>query len=398
MSMRPRDEQPLAGFGPTRVFRGASMREAFSSVKTTMGIDAVILTTRDLGRDVADHERFEVVAAWPSATTQANEPHPAARAPHTQRHLHEGPRGPDEARLSSQIVQLEQAVRGLEGQLQQLADKDRRLREELKRASQVKVVDDDDGPIATLIAAGIEHDVAAKLVERAMRRVTPRHGIAVARQPDLEAEILQTIVPAKPLWSAPAGSIAALIGPSAAGKTTTLLKIAGLAKFAHRRDVAIISVDLERLGTFESLCMYADVMGVPVLAARDRAEVEAALEHFADRELVFIDTPGHNPFDPEQRFAALKPVSGREVRHHLVLPATLSPALVADTLAAYDGPALTSLLVTRLDEARGPSAVLAACMSGDLPVSHLAAGRAIPDDIRAVEVREVVRMLFGKAS
>jgi len=422
MSTRPRDEQPLAGFGPTRVFRAASMREAFVMVKTTIGPEAVILTTRDFGQSgSSDDQRFEVVAAWPSATTAApSSPGFEPRAPRAQRDVtmpdalrmgdsarpdnRAAPRdagrdaGRDDARLTSQLRQLEQAVRGLESQIQLLAEKDRRMRDELGRLGQAKALLEEGGPTATLMAAGLERDVASELVERAVRRATPRQGVAVARHPDLADEILRTVKVSPPLWSLPGGSIAALIGPSAAGKTTTLLKLAGLATFAHRRTVAIISTDFERLGAFDSLAMYAEVMGVPAVAARDRADVDEALERFTDKDLILMDTAGHNPFDPNQRFAALKPVSGREVRHHLVLPATLSPGLVADMLTAYDGPALESLIVTRLDEARGPSAVLAACLRAELPVSHLASGREIPDDIRAVDPHEVARGLLERAS
>lgn len=415
MSYRARegDAQGLAGMGPTRAFRAPSIRDALDRVKSMIGVDAVILATRDLGRDggagVPEAERYEVVAAWPASaqieraapsTVRAREgttgtaaetrvPEPGGEA---------GEIAAREAVLTRQLARLEQAVRGLESQIQQLALKDRRMRDEIGRLERERALLEEGGPTAALMAAGVEREVASELVERAVRRATPRQGLAVAKSPDLADEIERTVRAAPPLWSLPAGSVAALVGPSGAGKTTTLLKIAGLATFARRREVAIVSTDLDRLGAFEMLETYAEVMGVPVVAARERGDVERALERFADKDLVLIDTAGHNPFDAEQRHRALKPASGREVRHHLVLPATLSPTLVGDTIAAYDGPALESLIVTRLDEARGPTAVLAACLRADLPVSHFATGRDIPDDIRAVDAREVAQTLLRRAS
>lgn len=414
MSLRSRDESTpaLPGFGPSQAFRAATMRDAFLAVKAAIGAEAVILSTRELGREDESGARFEVVAAWPSAHA-AGASGAAQNAP-TEVRRRRDPSLPDvearitrpaflqqesaagdqrEAQLTHQLRQLEEAVRSLQSQIQLLGERDKRMREEVARLSVAKAILEEGGPTAKLMAAGLERDVASEIAGRAVRRATPKQGLAVAKDPDLEGEILRTLRVATALWNLPAGSVAAFIGPSGGGKTTSLLKIAGLATFAHRRRVAIVSTDVDRLGAFESLALYAEVMGVPCLAARDRGAVDQALDTFHDKDLVLIDTPGHNPFDDEQRFRAVKPVAGREVRHHLVLPATLSPSLVADMLQIYESPACESLIVTRLDEARGPSAVLAACLRADVPVSHLATGREIPDDIRVPDPHELAHSL-----
>lgn len=438
MSLRPRDESApaLPGFGPSQAFRAASMRDAFAAVKAAIGPEAVILSTRELGREDETGARFEVVAAWPSSLatgtlaqamaaptevrrrrepslpdveTRISRPgflqgevarsqHEVARAQHEiarpQHEVARTPRAADEVQLTHQLRQLEEAVRSLQSQIQLLGERDKRMREEVARLSQAKAILEEGGPTAKLMAAGLERDVASEIAERAVRRATPKQGLAVAKDPDLAGEILRTLRVATALWNLPSGSVAAFIGPSGGGKTTSLLKVAGLATFAHRRRVAIVSTDVDRLGAFESLALYAEVMGVPCLAARDRGAVDQALDTFHDKDLVLIDTPGHNPFDDEQRFKTLKPVAGREVRHHLVLPATLSPSLVADMLQIYESPACESLIVTRLDEARGPSAVLAACLRAEVPVSHLATGREIPDDIRVPDPHELAQSLM----
>jgi flagellar biosynthesis protein FlhF len=396
--------RPMSGFGQTRVYRAESMRDAFAMVKEAIGADAVIVSSRDLGTTAAASERFEVVAAPPSAVM---EPPPDPRLPRSRREpsvelrpdLPEVRPDPSrEERLTQQLKLLEQAVKSLESQLQILTEKDRRLRDEIARREQAKAMLDDAPGIASLVAAGIEREVAEIIVDRAIRRATPRTGVAVARAPDLADELARTVKTSPPLWSLDKGAVCALVGGAGAGKTTSLLKIAGLARFAHRRSVAIISTDTARVGQFELLSMYADIMGIPLVAAKDRAEVDRALEHFSEADLVLIDTASHNPFDDAQRFAALKPVAGREVHHHLVMPATLSARIARALVTAYEGPALESLIVTRLDEAPASSALLAACLHVEVPVSHLSFGREIPDDIRAADAREVTSPLLRRAS
>ncbi|MCA9514584.1 MAG: hypothetical protein KC635_06570 [Myxococcales bacterium] len=419
---RPRDASPdLGAMGPTRVYRAAGIREAFALVKEEIGADAIILGTRDLQAqgEMDPSLRYEVVAAFPAGAYPAKSEAGAASAPvgprqhrpQTLRYDEPPARAPElelgalaqDAAMTRQLQLLGQAIKSLESQLASMVDQNRMLRDELSRAARGKAAAEaaltETEPASSLVASGVDRDIAERIVSLAVKRVVPRRGVQVAKEPDVAGEIARSLQVAPPLWDAPSGSVCALVGPPGAGKTTTILKIAGLATFAHRRSVAVITTDVNRLGNYESLEQYAAVMGFEVLPAHDREGLDRALDAFADVDLVLVDTPGHNPFDDDARYATLKVVGGREVRQHLVLPATLSSRVMADMIACYEGPALESLIITKIDEARGMGPVVAACFLAELPVSHVCDGQLIPDDIHAVDKDHVTReILLAHAS
>jgi len=417
----------VPGVGPTRVFRAAGIREAFAEVKRVIGSEAIILGTRDLGHaEPNPKERYEVVAAYPAGTPARAAGDGAdvarrARPTHDGAHEVRAPRSYVDARepdppplppppaddeedaiVRRQLGLLERAIKGLEGQLAAMMDQNRALRDELSRLARSKVTAESalsqTEPVLALIDAGVEREVAERIVSRAVSRATPRRGLAVAKPPDIAGEIAQAVKVAPPLWHAPSGSVIALVGPPGAGKTTTLMKLAGLAAFAHGRSVGCVTTDTQRLGAWEHFELYAAVMGLPARPAPDRANLDQALEAFGDLDLVFIDTPGHNPFDEEARFRMMKLVSGREVRQHLVVPATLASGVMEDLIACYSGPALESLIVTKVDEARGFGPVVASCFLAELPVSHVCDGQEIPDDIHAADHERVTRAVLARAS
>jgi hypothetical protein len=85
----------------------------------------------------------------------------------------------------------------------------------------------------------------------------------------------------------------ALVGPTGAGKTTTIAKLATSAlAFGHQR-VGLLGLDGYRVGAVEQLATYAELAGLPLATATSEAELAPALARLADCEVVLIDTPGH---------------------------------------------------------------------------------------------------------
>jgi flagellar biosynthesis protein FlhF len=275
-----------------------------------------------------------------------------------------------------------------------MRDEIARLQRATRRAG--PATDDPDPDVRGLVAAGVEAAVAAALVTRARERVAPDRGLAVARQPDLEAEIRAILDPAPPLWARHERVIAAIVGPTGAGKTRTVAKLAALATFGHNARVGIITTDTRRIGGLETLEAFCRILGLPLRKARDAQGLAASVERYADKDLILIDTPGAGPWDDGglAQLDATLSIDGCE--RHLAIPA-VSPAHDVRSVARRFAPRdLASIIVTKLDEARGPGAVLSAAWGGSAHLSHVCDGQDVPDACRAIDPIALARGIVAR--
>jgi len=174
------------------------------------------------------------------------------------------------------------------------------------------------------------------------------------------------------------------VGPPGAGKTTTLANVAMRECLGRRLSVRILSVETHRVAAQEKLRSLAKIMGFGFTAANSMREFIEAVEEFRSKDVLLIDTPGFSFNDFE--FAGdliqfLRQMTSKEV--HLVLPASMNRDDLLLYVRRYAEFQPDYVLFTKLDETESRGAVLAAALEADRPLSYLAAGQNIPEDIQS---------------
>lgn len=179
------------------------------------------------------------------------------------------------------------------------------------------------------------------------------------------------------------GGVAALIGPTGVGKTTTIAKIATRYAMQYGADeVALVSADAHRIGAQEHLATFAGILGINVHAAEDADTLGRILGRLRDKKLVLIDTEGTSQRDRDlaARLAAYGNNEDR-VHYYLTLAATSQEAVIDETVRVFSRVPLAGAIVTRIDEAAQLGCVLSALIRHDLPAALLADGQRVPDDL-----------------
>jgi flagellar biosynthesis protein FlhF len=180
-------------------------------------------------------------------------------------------------------------------------------------------------------------------------------------------------------------------GPAGAGKTSSLIKLAIRYGLDARLPLQILSLDTLRVGGWEQLAAYARIAGLAFDVVHNAGLLGEALAEYSGKKLILIDSPGFSP--AEARDMPELP-SGLDV--HLVLPATLDAKVALRAIERFNGFRPAKLLFTHVDEMETPGALLEVAMRSGLPVSFLASGRQIPEDIREASKAELLAPLLAR--
>ncbi len=179
------------------------------------------------------------------------------------------------------------------------------------------------------------------------------------------------------------GGIYAVVGPTGVGKTTSIAKIA--ARFVLRNDVhdlGLVSTDSYRIGAREQLLTFARILGVPMHVAENAVELRSVLDTLHDKKLVLIDTAGMSQRDLRltNQFATLK-VVGHQVNPVLTVSAATTVGTLSETLAAFRSAVPRALIITKLDEATSLGPALSLAIRSELPVAYVSDGQRVPEDL-----------------
>lgn len=245
-----------------------------------------------------------------------------------------------------------------------------------------------------LVAAGINPSLAANLV----RTVGETLGTGNAIGDETVAELLrdhmeQAISVSGPL-ATPGGlqKVVMLVGPTGVGKTTTIAKLASqFMQGPTRMKTVIVTLDTYRVAAVEQLRVYAKILKVPVEVAVTPEELPACVARHPDVGLVLVDTAGRSPQDPEgARELAAIANQKMALETHLVLSAPTDLSVQEEIVRRYSSIPVHRVLLTKLDESPQLGRLFNLIHQAGLPVSYLTMGQRVPEDLELATRKSIV--------
>jgi flagellar biosynthesis protein FlhF len=189
-----------------------------------------------------------------------------------------------------------------------------------------------------------------------------------------------------------------LIGPTGSGKTTTVAKLASKAIREGKR-VALISLDTLKIGAAEQIRVYARMIGIPLDIVSDSEGFLKSVRKFADRDLILVDTAGHNPCD-EEGLRRLRSIyeTGLPVDTHLLLSTSSDNRFLMNTYSYYKSLPVNRLAFTKTDEAVRLGAIYNLSRLYRLPAEYITTGQGVPGNIEFIDSRELANLIINTGS
>jgi flagellar biosynthesis protein FlhF len=435
-----------------KTFQAPTMAEALRLVKAELGPDAMILSTKkEKQGGILGFFSKQVVKV-----TAAIDPHrPAPPPPPPVRERPERERTTKEEFENSMLAPLARELRDLREKVEAMTKRDEELRqrqseqaslpadqqsktgdgginlnniprqdlEEIKKLLLNTLVKSQEGGVKSVQwpDAAMQDTATTPVSEKPpLVRELERQGV----EPDLQGKIIET-VNTLPMGQGEetlkgrlgeafgrlirfagnlrmkknAPRIIALVGPTGVGKTTTTAKLAAMYALNRGNKVALITMDIFRVGAVEQLKTYTKIMGIPLEVASTPKELERAVERHADCDLILIDTAGRSHKDSdklEEMKGFLETTIQADI--YLCLSATTKDRELEVILNRFSIFPISKVVFTKLDECESVGCIVNLLLKANLQIAYFTTGQRVPEDIEVATSEKLAELILKEGA
>jgi flagellar biosynthesis protein FlhF len=189
--------------------------------------------------------------------------------------------------------------------------------------------------------------------------------------------------------------IAAFVGPTGVGKTTTVAKLAAQYSLSEKKKVALLSIDNYRIAAIEQLKVYATIMNLPFKAVSSKEDLGKALDDFADKDLILIDTAGRSQ---QNHISEIKQFLNQTypIETYLVMSVTCTDNNLRAISHQFEQLSVDRLIFTKLDESCTYGTLVNQLTRIEKPLAYFTTGQKVPEDIEVATQERIVSLLLDE--
>lgn len=232
---------------------------------------------------------------------------------------------------------------------------------------------------------GLPQDVIGKISEKVRKHKTVNEA-----WPDALANLAHQL-PIQGRDIVDQGGVFAFVGPTGAGKTTTIGKLAARYVLQHGADkVALITTDTYRIAAHDQLRSLARILRVPVRVVNESQSLDGLLKSLRHCSLILIDTAGFRHGDPQLKMQLESLAMLRQIKTYLVMSSNSQAQMLKASVHAYGVANLQGCVLTKLDETASLGEAMGVVMQSGLPVAYTTDGQDIPKHIEVAKAHQLV--------
>jgi len=381
-----------------KTFKASNIQQAIANIKEELGSDAMILNTRKIPQKPLDpyaKPMFEVEAGVPDFVELK---HNSVKQLKNSQKSSSKPDQYETARTDDSLTTIKEDIADIKDMIS-LAG--------FGSGMQNMVCNhfESVGVLASLLRAGISEQLAGSIIQKASHLMdeTADQGSKIKSLKKYVMRQCLDLIDTRDYFNRDNTSgvphVAAFVGPTGVGKTTTIAKLAARLSFTKKMKVGLISIDNYRVGAFEQLKAYASIMGLPCVPAFSSQDLSCALDRMRSMDMVLIDTAGHSHLDKlriDEILGLIK--TDFRISTHLVLSVTSESIIMKDAASAFSVFMPDTVVFTKIDESKRCGKILDQVSEMKLPVSLITNGQRVPEDLMVPDKRQLLKTILGSRS
>jgi flagellar biosynthesis protein FlhF len=161
--------------------------------------------------------------------------------------------------------------------------------------------------------------------------------------------------------------------------------------------VALVTMDIFRVGAVEQLKTYTKIMGIPLEVASTPKELERAVERHADCDLILVDTAGRSHKDTEKLDEMKVFLEGIQSDIYLCLSATTKDRELEEILKRFGIFEVSKVVFTKLDECESFGCIVNLLLKANLQIAYFTTGQRVPEDIEVATSDKLAKLILKGA-
>lgn len=294
-----------------------------------------------------------------------------------------------------------QAIAGLQAEIDQLKQmlQQQMLGQQLAPTRETLPPMKSAAPRPSGVTSKVQRQVFGRLVKLGLSEPMAQ-GLVMGLEPNLPVDrawrnALSRLAESLPVFGeelVDRGGMIALVGPTGAGKTTTIGKLATRYALEHgSAGIALVTTDSYRIGAHEQIKTFGRILDIPVRVVDENNSLDQVLQSLRSKRLVLIDTAGMNTRDPagQEQLEMLQNCNIR-MKKLLVLSTSSQRVLMEQAYSNLAPIGLNGMILTKVDEAGSLGEALALSIDKQLRVAYVSEGQRVPDDIDIAQRKDLI--------
>ncbi|MBC7421373.1 MAG: flagellar biosynthesis protein FlhF [Bdellovibrio sp.] len=244
-----------------------------------------------------------------------------------------------------------------------------------------------------LVQRGLLPEIAADIVVQAQKQIPAEQQ---QNKNTVDGWMAKYILDSTPVVEMAHEQFHLFVGPSGAGKTSSLIKLASDMILNHRKRVAIITTDTSKVGASEQMKIFSQILNVPYLCLRSQQDWAHVIPHLEQLDHVLVDYAGLNmrTQDELNYLKRMSPPVYKSLRTHLVLSSLSKDSDLIECAKRYDSFGFNDVIFTSLDEANVHGNIYNFIRKIPTELFAFGIGQKVPEDFEKATPERVVDLIL----